>query len=218
MKRSLTVSTDDYSRAYGEENPNFELAYSGFVNNESLDVISSLPIASTTALVDSDTGQYPIVITGGEAQNYDFVYKGGTLTIEKAYQTLEWDQDLSIVGLYDQIELTCKASSGLDITYSITGNEIGSIIQVGRKTFLDCSRIGEGAVVAVQEGNQNYWPTTKLYKPIKIVPTAVNEVKYELSPEVESIYDLSGHRIRTLQRGINILRMSDGTTRKVLKK
>lgn len=218
LKRSLTVSTDDYSRAYGEENPNFELAYSGFVNNESLDVISSLPIASTTALVDSDTGQYPIVITGGEAQNYDFVYNGGTLTIEKAYQTLEWDQDLSIVGLYDQIELTCKASSGLDITYSITGNEIGSIIQVGRKTFLDCSRIGEGAVVAVQEGDNNYWPTTKLYKPIKIVPTAVNDLTDGQSPDVESIYDLNGHRISTLQRGINILRMNDGTTRKVLKK
>lgn len=33
-----------------------------------------------------------------------------------------------------------------------------------------------------------------------------------------SYYDLSGRQINTLQRGINILRMNDGTTRKVLKK
>jgi len=34
----------------------------------------------------------------------------------------------------------------------------------------------------------------------------------------KSIYDLSGRKLQNLQRGVNILRMNDGTTRKVLKK
>jgi hypothetical protein len=34
--------------------------------------------------------------------------------------------------------------------------------------------------------------------------------------EEENVYDIQGRHINKLQRGINILRMSDGTTRKVL--
>jgi len=35
---------------------------------------------------------------------------------------------------------------------------------------------------------------------------------------IESISDAAGRRINTLQRGVNILRMSDGTTKKVMVK
>ena len=36
-------------------------------------------------------------------------------------------------------------------------------------------------------------------------------------PTIEAIYNIEGKRMNSMSRGLNILRMSDGTTRKVLK-
>ena len=35
-------------------------------------------------------------------------------------------------------------------------------------------------------------------------------------PTIEAIYNLEGKRMNNMSRGLNILRMSDGTTKKVL--
>ena len=178
-KRQLTVSTNDYTRAYGEENPKFELIYTGFVNNEDESVLIAKPKATTKATQNTDVGVYDITISNGVAENYDFSYSGGKLTIEKAYQTLTWDQDFSDVNQYDQVELLATASSGLDVTYSIEGEQICSIVKIGSKQYLDCKSGGEVVVVAIQEGNKNYWQTTKIYKTIVIKsPSAINGHEY----------------------------------------
>ena len=78
----LKVSTGDYTRMEGEENPDFELTYDGFVRGEDLSVITRLPVATCEARPDSPAGVYPITISGGEAQNYSFKYTAGTLTVE----------------------------------------------------------------------------------------------------------------------------------------
>lgn len=215
-KRQLTVSTENYTRAYGEENPEFVLSYAGFVNNEDENVLMTKPKATTEATADSDTGVYDITIANGVAENYDFEYVGGKLTIEKAYQTLTWNQDLSNVIQYSQVELTAEASSGLDITYTVEGADICSIVQVGNKQYLDCFGLGEAVIVAKQEGNNNYWETTKIYKTVVITSAdGINMMMLESDYSVK-IYDMSGNRIERLQRGINIIKMSDGTTRKVV--
>lgn len=79
--RTLTVKADDASRLYGEDNPNFTLTYTGFVNNETKDVLNSEPTASTTATVKSDAGTYDINVSGGKALNYTFSFKSGQLSI-----------------------------------------------------------------------------------------------------------------------------------------
>ncbi len=217
LKRRLTASTKDYIRAYGEENPVFEISYSGFVNNEDERVLLSKPQATTTATKRSDVGTYKISVGNGEAQNYEFSYIDGVLTIEKAYQTLSWEQDFSDAKQYDQVELLAEASSGLAITYSIEGDNIGSITKIGTKQYLDCSGAGEAVIVAQQEGDKNYWQTTKMYKPIKIVPTAVQDIDSH-AYSVEAIYDASGRELSKLQRGVNVVVMKDGTKKKVVVK
>ena len=216
-KRLLTVSTPNYTREYGEENPVFVLNYSGFVNNEDESVLILKPKATTVATTNSDVGVYDIVIGNGVAENYDFDYLVSKLTIEKAYQTLTWNQDFSNVRQYDQVELTATASSGLEITYTVQGDQICSIMKIGKKQYLDCFGEGQVVIVAQQEGDNNYWQTTKIYKRITIksdsvissITTAINE-----DPDVR-IYDASGNRIDKLQKGINIVKMRDGTTKKV---
>ena len=217
-KRQLTVSAKSYTRAYGEENPSFEVSYTGFVNNENEGVLISKPKASTVATPTTDVGVYDITIGNGVAENYDFNYVSGKLTIEKAYQTLSWEQDFSEVKKYDQVELLATASSGLEVTYTVEGNPICSVLKIGNKQYLDCSGEGETVIVAVQLGNKNYWQTTKIYKPITIQgPTGIRSATLNLDSDAQ-IFDMSGTRINNLQKGVNIVRMSDGTVKKVIVK
>jgi hypothetical protein len=83
IPKDLMVSTNDASRCYGTENPLFPLTYSGFVNNENTSVLTTLPTASCVASTTSDPGTYPIIISGGVAQNYSFVYNEATLTVKE---------------------------------------------------------------------------------------------------------------------------------------
>ena len=217
-KRELSVTAQNYTRAYGEENPSFELSYTGFVNNEDENVLISKPKATTEATPTTDVGVYDITIANGVAENYDFIYTNGKLTIEKAYQTLTWEQDLSEVNQYDQIELTAIASSGLEITYTVEGNQICSITKIGQKQYLDCTGEGETVIVAIQEGNKNYWQSTKVYKPIVIKSSSgINSVMFDIDDDTK-IFDISGNQINKLQKGVNILKMSNGKTKKVFVK
>ena len=80
-KAPLTVSAKSYSRTQGELNPEFEITYSGLKNDENEDVLTRKPTVTTEATAESAPGDYLIIVSGGEAQNYNFIYVNGTLTI-----------------------------------------------------------------------------------------------------------------------------------------
>ncbi len=218
QKRTLTASTGKYTRAYGEENPEFTISYKGFVNDEDESVLMAKPKATTIADKNTDIGVYDITIGNGVAENYAFTYVNGYLTIEKAYQTLSWEQDLSNIMQYEQVELKARASSGLDVSYQIEGAGVCSLTAIGRKQYLDCYGEGEAVIIAKQEGNKNYWQTPKMYKTIKVVSLAgIDPLAAELDG-TEEIYDTKGNRQKALRRGVNIVKRSDGTVRKVFVK
>ena len=83
-KAMLTVTTNDVTRQEGKPNPEFILYYRGFVNGENEHVLTKVPVVTTTATESSPVGEYEIIISGGEAQNYRFTYKKGKLTIATA--------------------------------------------------------------------------------------------------------------------------------------
>lgn len=234
-KRVLNVSTDNYTRSYNEPNPDFKLIYDGFVNNEDEHVIATKPIVTVDADQKSDVGSYNITINGGLAINYDFHYNGGVLTINKAYQTISWEQELTQLVKFDQVELTAKASSELPVTYMLGENRFCSLSQIGDKTYLDCAKEGETTIYAIQQGNKNYYPTTKIYKNIVISATSgIENITKEKSsyifsngklilsePEAANgvvIFTLDGRKIYQgneteipLHRGIYILKMNKRT-------
>ncbi|MBR6286172.1 MAG: leucine-rich repeat protein, partial [Bacteroidaceae bacterium] len=80
----LTAKVSNASREYGEDNPQFRISYSGFINGENESVITTQPTISTTATKESNVGEYPITISGGAATNYELVYEPSVLTITKA--------------------------------------------------------------------------------------------------------------------------------------
>ena len=206
-KRTIDVKVGNYTRVYNEENPEFAVSYSGFVNNESEKVFTAMPTLNCVADKTTDVGTYEITASGAEAPNYDFNYTSGMLTIEKATQEIVWEQNLEKVELGDQVELTAFATSGLEIEYEIADNNFVSIYEAAGKIYLDCFAVGQIVVRAIQSGNKNYHSATRLTKKLIVNdPTGIGNITN--SSKDSYIYNLKGERIatdrRNLKRGVYI--------------
>lgn len=164
--KALTASVANYERSYNEDNPTFIISYYGFVGGDNEEVLTSKCWAYTDADKTSDVGEYTIYVTGGSAQNYTFKYSNGLMVINKADQTITWDQDLNNLKVGDQVVLTAVASSGLPVTYKINETDIAEVYTAGNsnETYLDCIKMGEVTIRAYQDGNKNYYSTTRLSK------------------------------------------------------
>ncbi len=86
-KAPLAISTQA-TREYGENNPDFEYTYTGFKNNETSNVLTTLPQAYTTAKRTSSVGTYPVYISGAAATNYNISYETSSLIVEQASLTI----------------------------------------------------------------------------------------------------------------------------------
>ena len=80
-KAPLKVTVADATREQGEENPEFVITYEGWKNGETEAVLTKKPIATTSATKDSAAGEYDIIVSGGEARNYELSYVNGKLTV-----------------------------------------------------------------------------------------------------------------------------------------
>ena len=82
-KAPLTASVGNYSRRQGKENPTFVINYDGFRNGDTEEVFIKKPVATTDAEeLWCPVGEYVITVSGGEAENYEFSYVNGILTVE----------------------------------------------------------------------------------------------------------------------------------------
>ena len=88
-KATLLVSAANKTKVYGDVNPVFTFNYlsTSFKNGETYTALSKYPVASSIATTSTNVGMVPITLTGGEADNYDFSYTSGNLTITKAALT-----------------------------------------------------------------------------------------------------------------------------------
>ncbi len=150
-QRSLTATVQSTSRLYGEENPEFTVSYSGFVNEETKAVLDVEPIVSTTATIQSKAGTYDIRVSGGRAINYALTYQNGQLSITprplKAY-----------VGNYERpygennpaFVIEYEGLVGNDTGYSLTTQPIA------RTTATKNSNVGTYAIEVTGGYSPNY--------------------------------------------------------------
>ncbi|MEQ8546295.1 MAG: MBG domain-containing protein [Cyclobacteriaceae bacterium] len=80
-KANLVVTPEDLTIKQGEE-LTFTATYSGFVNGDTENDLDTTPELSSEATSASPVGNYGILASGGEDNNYDFTYEAGVLTIE----------------------------------------------------------------------------------------------------------------------------------------
>jgi hypothetical protein len=85
-KAVLTVAADNKSKLCGMPNPPLTANYSGFVNGENTNMLTSPATLNTTATTNCGAGTYPITVGGAAAANYRFNFVDGMLTVGLALQ------------------------------------------------------------------------------------------------------------------------------------
>lgn len=115
-KAPLTVSAGNYTKMQGDPMPVFKAVYNGFKNNETEDVLTKKPVITTTATESSAPGEYPVTVSGAEAQNYDISYQPGTLTVTEAEVS---DPVITLNG--NELNISCSTARAI-IYYTLNGN------------------------------------------------------------------------------------------------
>ena len=152
-KAPLTVTADNATRPYGSANPTFTLSYTGFVNGETEAVLAVKPTATCEATPVSQAGKYDISISGGNDENYDFIYIKGILTVEVSSLELTFS-DFGEKS-YGDAPFALQVSSPNTETPIVFSIEDGSIARIdnGVVTLL---KAGSTTITARQEASVNY--------------------------------------------------------------
>ena len=95
-KAPLTITAGNYTMKQGEAMPEFTLTYTGFKNGDTKDVLTKLPTVSCEATESSASGEYPVIVSGAEALNYDISYTSGKLTVNKPDEVVSDDNRLEL--------------------------------------------------------------------------------------------------------------------------
>lgn len=134
-KATLTVRPDDASRLYGDPNPAFSAAITGYRNGDTAGVVSGLTVTST-ATVASPAGAHAITAGGATAANYTFSYSPGTLTVDQVPLTVTVANASRIYGAADPA-FQIASATGLK-----NGDTTGAISNLAFTTTFNSAPVG----------------------------------------------------------------------------
>ena len=177
-KAALTVTAANLSRQYNAANPTLTYAITGFVNSDNTAVVSGTATLTTTATTTSAVGSYPITFATESltASNYTFTYVPGTLTVSGgAAQTITFAPLPNVTYGAAPITLAATASSGLPVTYTVTGPATLS------GSTLAITGAGSVSVTANQTGNTNYAAATAVTQSFTVAQVALTVTAANLS-------------------------------------
>ncbi len=115
----LTITVDDHEKYFGEEDPDFTVAYTGLVDRVGEDTLENNFVFTRTP--GEDVGTYTISVTGGDESYYYVTYATGTFSILKPTLDLDlitWNYESSFT--YDGTVKTVlleNVPSPITVTY-----------------------------------------------------------------------------------------------------
>ena len=183
-KAPLTVSAGNYTKKQGDPMPEFKASYQGFKNNETEDVLTKKPVIMTTATESSAPGEYPVTVSGAEAQNYDINYQSGTLSVTEA----------------DAVIITAKSYSRAygdnnpTFEYEVQGSQLDGVPEITCEATKG-SPVGTYAIVVKQGTVKNYNVTfangtlTVTKAPLIISVGTYTKRQGDPMPEFKAAYD-----------------------------
>ena len=152
---ALTVTADNKSRQAGQPNPPLTYSFAGFIGADTAaNAVTGAPVLTLTPI--SGTPNYTINIAIGTlaSTNYTFTLVNGTLSVVGATaQIITFNPLPNQTYGVAPITLTATASSGVPVTYTVTG----PARLVGSAT-LSVTGAGAVSVTAQQLGNGTYAP------------------------------------------------------------
>lgn len=129
-KAELAVTVADTTVTQGDEMPEFKLVYTGFVNNENESALIIAPTA-TCAATTAEAGEFDIVVSGGESNNYNITCTNGKLiVVEAVTPVITWADPAAITygTLISADMLNATANVDGSFTYSVS---VGDTLKPG---------------------------------------------------------------------------------------
>ena len=178
---------------------------------------------------------------GGASNSAIYFAKGGTGTIKGSGKlTVSSVSPSSIIAPYNgtlildnidmEVENNIVGWTNNKSTLKVKLTTPGKVIRVnGNVNDLGSLILDEGTKIVDPDGG--YFSSSKygvvnsdgstLASPVVFADktsTAIDGITTDADAEVIGIYDAQGRKLEEMQQGINIIRMSDGTTKKIIKK
>jgi hypothetical protein len=146
-KAKLSVSVADATVNQGDNMPQFKIDYNGFVLDENISDLTTIPSAKSNATTDN-AGTFDIVISGGEAENYDFEYNNGKLTVNAKEDTTAISGTEVKISVYpnptaDVFFVETDSNADIIYIYNMTGKLVATEANVG-KTRIDLANEPQG--------------------------------------------------------------------------
>jgi gliding motility-associated-like protein len=151
-KADLTFTAENETKPYLAEIPVLSWLISGFLNGDDQSDINTLPVASTTATAASPVGDYPITISGGSDNSYNFIFVGGTLTITKIDQTITFTGYPEKILEKDTYDLEASSTSGLTVLFESKNTTVATV----SGSQLTAVKPGIAEIRAYLDASQNY--------------------------------------------------------------
>lgn len=190
-KAVLTVTADNKSRGFGLDNPVLTLKYTGFVNAENASVIENPPVAVTVAGLDAPAGNYPIAVSGGSDENYNFSYVNGVLTVISTARTIAMD-DIAVkfAGDADFVPNVVLTSGEVPV---FTSSDAAIATIVNNKIHV----VGAGnvTITATAPASANYATTPSVSK-LLIVSKVPQTISFDAVPALKS--DGAGYTLKAV--------------------
>lgn len=177
----LTITADNKTRNQGDVNPTLTVTCTGFVNGESVSILTTAPTITTTATQASAPGTYPITASGAAATNYIISYVDGLLTVNSFLQQVITFPALPIktYGNADFASGITSNNTSIPIVYTSSNSAVatiagGQIHIVGAgSTLITASQAGDATHGAAANQSQ-----TLTVNKSNLIITANNQTKY----------------------------------------
>jgi hypothetical protein len=168
---TLTVTPTNLNINYGAAIPTLTYTITGEVNGDGPGVVSGAPNLSTTAVLNSPVGSYPINCAVGSltAANYTFNCLTGTLTISADPQKITFNPLPGVTYGVAPITLGATTNSGLTITYTVTTPNTASV----SGSVLTILGVGQVCVTASQAGNATTAAATPVTQCFTVSPAVL---------------------------------------------
>lgn len=95
---AATITANNQAKTLDSPNPTLTWTASGFVNGDTVSVLTAQPSCTTTATTSSPVGTYPITCSGAAALYYYFDYVSGTLTVVCHYVSISLSPSTVVLG------------------------------------------------------------------------------------------------------------------------
>lgn len=192
-KAALGIRADNKTRFEQVANPPLTITYTGFVLNETNTVLLTQPAISTTAVLASAPGPYPITVSGATAANYTITHTNGILTVvPKTNQTITFPAPATKT--YGNAPFATGATSTnntIPITYTSSNTNVATIAG----NTITITGAGTTTITAMQAGSDGFFPAPNVVRTLTVNKanlavraTDTTKVTGEVNPAFRMIY------------------------------